>query len=56
MAAMGEAEALPSNSFDYIEKALSKPGVFVSKDMQQARLKTAKERELALVLGKFSGI
>ncbi len=56
MAAMAEAEALPANSFDYIEKALSKPSPFVSKDMQQARLKTANERELALILGKFSGL
>ena len=55
LAAVAKADALPTNYDTIMEKALD-PGPFVDSETRRQRLKTAKARQIALILREWDGI
>jgi len=55
LAAVAKADALPTNYDTLMDKALD-PGPFVDSETRRQRIKTAKERRLALILREWDGI
>lgn len=56
MAALAEADALPYDFGDMLDRAINQGGVFQAKDERQARLKIAKEKQLSRLIAKMNGI
>lgn len=56
MGALADAGALPPSFNSYLEKALASDSIFMSSKDKAARLKVAKQNELALILRSMRGI
>jgi len=54
--AMADAAALPPDFNVYLDEAVKSGGPFDSRDMRDARLKNARQKELALILRSMQGI
>lgn len=56
MAALAEAKALPPNFYTYMDQAEQGGSSFEPRAQREQRIKTAKEKELALIIRSFQGI
>lgn len=56
MAALAEAQALPTNFGDHLKAAVEQNGFLLSGSRQEAQLKVAMQQELQAVINQFQGI
>jgi len=56
LAALADGSALPADFYKYLDDAIKADNPFSSPRTIDARLRTAKQRELALIIGRMTGI
>jgi flagellar M-ring protein FliF len=56
LAALADGSALPADFYKYLDDAIKADNPFSSPRTMDARLRTAKQRELALIIGRMTGI
>src|SRR5678816_2556227 len=56
LAALGESDALPADFYNYLDKAAASDNPFSSKGSSEFKRANAKQKELALIIGRMRGI